>query len=99
MRARASCGTGKIGTVQTIADVERGLVRRRHQDHSPPHHVADRTSEIRVVRTPEQESVDVGSSYRREQSFGEDQDLIAVGLAALDELDESRTGGPGQGDR
>ena len=74
---------------QEVADLERGLVRARHQHDVPAHHVADRTGEQRVVRAPEHERVDVGVAHRRQQPLGEHVHLVGVDVARLDELDEA----------
>ena len=81
----------QLGAAQHAPDLERRLVRRRHEHDLASHHVADRTGEVRVVRATEQQRVDLRIPHRREQPFGEHVHLIARRVAPLDELDETRT--------
>ena len=48
------------------------------------------------MRAAEQQRIDVGGLDRCQQPLGEDRDLVARRLAALDELDEARARGCGQ---
>ena len=79
---------------ERAAGGEGGLVGRADTSvTSGTHHVADHAGEVRVVRAAEQQGVDVGLAHRGEQALGEDRDLVAGRLAALDELDEAGAGG------
>ena len=73
-------------------DIERGLLGRRDEDDLWPHHVRDRPRQKRVVRASEQQGVDFSVDQRREEPLGQDVHLVTCDLAALDELDEARTG-------
>jgi len=44
------------------------------------------------MRAPEQESIDAGALQRRQQSFGQESDLLTIYLVAFDELNEPRAG-------
>ncbi len=51
------------------------------------------------MRAPEEQRVDLGVPDRSEQAFGQHVDLVRVGLAPLDELDETRARRARQVDR
>ena len=57
--------TTEAGGLEDSTDVERCLFCRRNKECVTPHHVCDRAREERVVRTTEEESVDVVREQRR----------------------------------
>ena len=98
-RWRPGPAVGRSGQVELAEQgphPERGLVGRVDQHDVAAHDVADRAGEERVVGAAEQQGVDGGVDQRGEQPLGEHVDLVGVGLAPLDELDEAGAGGTGQ---
>jgi hypothetical protein len=71
---------------------ERGLVGGAHQRDLGTHHLADRAREERVVGAAEQQRVDAASRTGANSRSASSVTSSPVGLAALDELDEARTG-------
>ena len=77
------------GIGQDRTDLEGRLVGRGDEHHVAPHHVADRPGQERVVGAAQEQGVHARGPDGGEQTLRQDVDLIALGLAPLDELDEA----------
>src|ERR1039458_6807395 len=76
VRAACHAESARLGVAQDGSHLEGGLVRRRHEDHVPTHHIGDGAGQERVVRTPEQQGVDPGVTHRRQEALGQHGHLI-----------------------
>ena len=84
-------GTQQAGVIEKLAECESRFVSRRHEHHVVTEHITDDTRQERVVRAPEEKCIDLGLANGREESLGQQSDLLTRRAAALHEFDESRT--------